>query len=241
MYTDFEALCSENEALKTQNEKLSKTQKDQDKLVQFLEKGITKRNAEYTTMTATFEEFLKGRLKQSKKKFEAPNLEPVIPPRILFDNKTILKAQIPSIGESQPPKIVKKHSTNQDQLDLDRGYSYLRKFKTLSRAFATGSFKYVSLHDEDSSLSSTRQNPLYLKLQAVESVREGKVYGEGKSDLDDLKKEARLPAVKSTPGGKLKKGDVLLYHGKDKKDGAPVAATRIEEMKVSGGHLKIGD
>jgi hypothetical protein len=101
---EFDVITQQYDDAISSNEKNARKVKEQGKLVDFLEKEIKKRNSEYLSMTRTFEEFLSGRARQtvrdrSKKLVRLhKDSAKVTENRLILDNKTVLKAVIPSRG-----------------------------------------------------------------------------------------------------------------------------------------------
>ena len=167
LHRDFDELGSKYESLLTENQTLNKKLKDKEKLTQFLESEIKKRSEEYLGMTKTFEDFLEGRARQARKERSkrlaklAAQSSPETSHSQLANanagnevakksgsqsslnafNKTqkVLKVHIPDKVES----IKDVTSTLYGQAELDRGFTYLKRFKNLSKAFATGDFRMI--------------------------------------------------------------------------------------------------
>lgn len=113
LHSEFENVTSQYDQLFSENQQASKKLKEQTKLVAFLEKEIAKRNAEYQSMTRTFEEFLSGRARQARRDRSKKLLklheetasglagvgqESAGTSRIILDSKAVVRAEIPSRG-----------------------------------------------------------------------------------------------------------------------------------------------
>lgn len=83
--------------------------------------------------------------------------------------------------------------------ELDRGYAYLKRFRTLSRAFATGDFRMMSTpkaaaSNETNSTGPWQKVPLYSKLDALNTTI-AKLYGSSGEDAAVEKMSLNLKPV----------------------------------------------
>ncbi|KAJ3011508.1 UNVERIFIED_CONTAM: hypothetical protein HDU68_001638 [Siphonaria sp. JEL0065] len=156
LHVEFEQLSIRYDSLIGENQVLVKRLKEREKFAEFMEKEVARRTEEYLAMTNTFEEFLMSRARQSRK--ERIKKLPKIQDRIGSADKSkkaettsallakslykpsILKSVIPDRDDKS---AVITEEAGDRKLELERGNLYLRKFKTLSRAFATGDFRIL--------------------------------------------------------------------------------------------------
>ncbi|KAI9344001.1 hypothetical protein BDR26DRAFT_857979 [Obelidium mucronatum] len=144
LHVEFEQLSIRYDSLIGENQVLVKRLKEREKFAEFMEKEVARRTEEYLAMTNTFEEFLLSRARQSRRdrSKKLPKIQEP-PPALLA--KSMYK---PSLLKSVIPDRDDKSATISEEagdrkLELERGNLYLRKFKTLSRAFATGDFRIL--------------------------------------------------------------------------------------------------
>ncbi|TPX32089.1 hypothetical protein SmJEL517_g04756 [Synchytrium microbalum] len=183
----YDDLASKYETTLAAEQVATRRAKEKAKLVEYLEKECARRNAEYQSMVRTFEEFLQRRAKQGRDDatrrsrllsgiHETSNTSK---PDFMADPKGILKAHIPKPGDASPSMVSPTNSTALDKSELERGYTYLRRFKTLSRAFATGDLRAVHLPGAPPSAESIpgpwQKIPLYKQLEDV-SLAVAKIY-----------------------------------------------------------------
>jgi hypothetical protein len=148
----------------SENQTLIKRLKDREKLVEFLESEIKRRSEEFRSMTRTFEEFLEGRAKQfrkervkrlvkleeeAKKAEERPKTSASAVSNLStgISGTKVVKAYVPDkIERLSAPEAANAIS---GQVELERGFAYLKRFKNLSKAFATGDFRIVPHGDSN--------------------------------------------------------------------------------------------
>nr|KAJ3418786.1 hypothetical protein HK105_007846 [Polyrhizophydium stewartii] len=179
LHAEFEELGTKYDTLLNDNQGMSKQIKEKEKMVEFLEKELARRTQEFSDM-------------------------------VLGGNQ-LIRARIPDKGEKLP-RAADIHSpvrTLTSNVELERGYVYLKRFKNLSRAFATGEFRALAnteqnaenmpgpwqkvrfLHRPTASASFARltracmQTPLYAKLDDA-SLAIAKVYREQPQKLAPL-------------------------------------------------------
>ncbi|KAI8904593.1 hypothetical protein DFJ77DRAFT_480143 [Powellomyces hirtus] len=186
---DYEGMSVKYNSLMSDNQLLAKRLKEKEKFVDFLEKEVGRRTEEFTNMTRTFEDFLASRAKQARRDRakRLMKLHGVVPDEDVsewpnrkqeyVDHKGILKAQIPDkeakpIGPKHaPPTPAQPSEKEERKAELERGFAYLRRFKTLSRAFASGDFRLVPTaelgHHPDQLPGNWQQTTLYAKLESA--------------------------------------------------------------------------
>ncbi|KAJ3185445.1 hypothetical protein HDU87_000066 [Geranomyces variabilis] len=173
---DYESMSVKYNSMISDNQLLTKRLKEKEKFVEFLEKEVSRRTEEFTNMTRTFEDFLASRAKQARKDRAkrlmklhgvAPEDDPSEWPQRkhdYVDRNGILKAQIPD--KRGLATGVKPHPIP--------ATPYLRRFKTLSRAFASGDFRLVPTAEAgsnpDNMPGNWQQSPLYAKLEAANTA-----------------------------------------------------------------------
>ncbi|KAI8832143.1 hypothetical protein BJ741DRAFT_711074 [Chytriomyces cf. hyalinus JEL632] len=156
LHVEFEQLSIRYDSLIGENQVLVKRLKEREKFAEFMEKEVARRTEEYVAMTNTFEEFLLSRARQNRKERgrKLPKLDSITtekPKRQDATANTIIAkmAAKPSVLRSViPDRDAKPDMPGADisaerKLEFERGNLYLRKFKTLSRAFATGDFRIL--------------------------------------------------------------------------------------------------
>jgi len=109
--------------------KLDRLHKSSTREITYLEKQLTKKSEEYTHLTKTFEEFLKLR----GKNFQVERTH-----KTLSTSKT---KEVVVDSASRKSQHVDEHLK---LLELEKGQDYLKKFKALSHAYKTGSFKLAN-------------------------------------------------------------------------------------------------
>ncbi|KAJ3072136.1 hypothetical protein HDU98_004148 [Podochytrium sp. JEL0797] len=154
LHVEFEHLSIRYDSLISENQGLVQRLKEREKFAEFMEKEVARRTDEYLAMTNTFEEFLLGRARISRKERskKLPKMDPVSPDK----NKRVETTAAFMAKNLQKPTLLKSVIPDKDdkatiaaeemadrKLELERGNIYLRKFKTLSRAFATGDFRVL--------------------------------------------------------------------------------------------------
>ncbi|KAI9203332.1 uncharacterized protein BJ171DRAFT_150105 [Polychytrium aggregatum] len=155
LHMDFDGLSNKYDDMSSKNQILAKKLRDRELFVEYLEGELKRRTDEYETMTRTFESFLEGRARQARrdrarlllKRHEMSDEQEKRPPKestmvsLSLNTQGVLRARIPEVGDkadydSQVESVERK-------ADIERGYSYLKRFKTLSKAFATGDFRIL--------------------------------------------------------------------------------------------------
>ena len=66
LFTEFHELADKHDALVDEHHLTTRKLRERERLVAFLENEVERRNAEFLTMTKTFEEFLDGRARESR-------------------------------------------------------------------------------------------------------------------------------------------------------------------------------
>ncbi|KAJ3226475.1 hypothetical protein HK099_004785 [Clydaea vesicula] len=239
LHSEFETVSVECERYLGESQNFAKKLKEKEKLVEFLEKEILKRNVEYASMSKTFEEFLAGRARQTRRERSKKllklhsdevmnNHEELQKRQLLIDSKHVVKAVIPDRGDSTRNKRTTKESSDtvDEKSELERGYTYLRKFKTLSRAFATGDFKYIPMVENKSENYFTLEEKSYLYKKMKQQTSDiQKIYkdnndslslstGENKPKVYVNKNNNCLKSAKTPKGeatAQLLKDDIKLY------------------------------
>ncbi|KAJ3101508.1 hypothetical protein HDU97_001323 [Phlyctochytrium planicorne] len=183
LHLEFEQIGSKYDSLLCENQVLQKRLKEREKFAEFLEKEVARRTDEFVSLTRTFEEFLNSRARQARKErakklpklFGATsplkdsqsltNLVAKLPPK-----PTVQRAVIPSRGEALPGIEIESKESEEDSVrkaELARGQAYLKRFKSLSRAFATGDFRIIptGLYETNADVPALWQkNSIYGKL-----------------------------------------------------------------------------
>ncbi|KAI8899380.1 hypothetical protein BC833DRAFT_585987 [Globomyces pollinis-pini] len=187
MKVDFEELGSKYNTILNENLDLTKKMKEKEKSVEFLEKELKRRSAEFNDMTNTFEEFLAGRARQARRErnqkllkmatleAESKKNDKTESKKIpeITGNRKIVKTIIPERG--RPIEDINKGTSAL----LERGHIYLRRFKNLSKAFSTGDYRAVSNIDSgnENQPGPWQKFPLYQKLEET-SLAIARLYGE---------------------------------------------------------------
>ncbi|KAJ3154194.1 hypothetical protein HDU86_004738 [Geranomyces michiganensis] len=211
---DYEGMSVKYNSMISDNQLLTKRLKEKERFVEFLEKEVSRRTEEFSNMTRTFEDFLASRAKQARKDRAkrlmklhgvAPEEDPADWPQRkheYVDHNGILKAQIPEklalVTGSKPthaPATPSGPTEKQERrAELERGFAYLRRFKTLSRAFASGDFRLVPTAEAgsnpDNMPGNWQQSPLYAKLEAANTAA-ARFYQEPAKD--DIAKQISHP------------------------------------------------
>ncbi|KAJ3017854.1 hypothetical protein HKX48_003345 [Thoreauomyces humboldtii] len=217
---DYEGMSVKYNSTMSENQLLSKRLKEKEKFVDFLEKEVARRTEEFSNMTRTFEDFLSSRARQARKdrakrllklhgvadesgEWDSRKQEYV-------DHKGILKAQIPAKelktpASKQPPapSAVQPSEKEERKAELERGFAYLRRFKTLSRAFASGDFRLVPAAEKgstDNMPGNWQKNTLYAKLESA-NLSAARFYKEPPRDrlvkqFRDIAQAALAPGLK---------------------------------------------
>ncbi|RKO93227.1 hypothetical protein BDK51DRAFT_42737 [Blyttiomyces helicus] len=209
---DYEETGVKYDHVLSENQILTKRLKEVENLVQFLEKELSRRTDEYQGMTRTFEEFLTRRVAQSKKDRKARLLrlygtkkaktaekdindeddDVTLTPKIktVGNLKKITKAQIPDVGDGGPAVPSETVIAAERQAELQKGLAYLRRFKTLSRAFANGDFRALpgieNPHPTDALPGPWQKTALYSKLDDA-NLAMARFYGGGPAAEDTNK------------------------------------------------------
>ncbi|KAJ3305425.1 hypothetical protein HDV03_001519 [Kappamyces sp. JEL0829] len=171
---DFEELGTKYNTTLSENQELAKKLREKEKLCTFLEKEVERRGQEFKDMTATFEEFLSGRAKQARRDrnekllkvaAEHEKLKSIAATEVVLpqfgSGQAIVKSVVPDRG------FQSKEATVLNANVLDRGYVYLKRFKNLSRAFASGDFRPLANVEQqvDNAAGPWQKTPLYSKLE----------------------------------------------------------------------------
>ncbi|TPX34426.1 hypothetical protein SeMB42_g07324 [Synchytrium endobioticum] len=182
----YDDLASKYETTLAAEHVATKRAKEKEKVVDYLEKECARRTAEYQSMVRTFEEFLQRRAKQGKDdaarrmRLHSSSI-PANPAKLdgITDSKGVIKAHIPKLEDAPAQTAIFNQSNAMQRSELERGYTYLRRFKTLSRAFATGDLRAVHLPGASPSAESIpgpwQKIPLYKQLDSV-SLAIAKIY-----------------------------------------------------------------
>ncbi|KAI9357333.1 hypothetical protein DFJ73DRAFT_204935 [Zopfochytrium polystomum] len=217
LHVEFEHLSSRHDTLVGENQVLVRRLKEREKFAEFLEKEVTRRTEEYISMTRTFEEFLSARARQSRKE-KAAKLSSIfeddanghhstyamdIKKSKLPKKPTLVQTFIPAKGQEivdlQASAREAKAMESARKMELERGYNYLKKFKTLSRAFATGDFRIIPSHQYDATLQSSsgpwQKTQLYGRLDDANAAM-ARLYREPTKELWD---NSSKPAVYLDP------------------------------------------
>ncbi|KAI8820277.1 uncharacterized protein EV422DRAFT_85883 [Fimicolochytrium jonesii] len=184
---DYEGMSIKYSSLMSENQLLGKRLKEREKFAEFLEKEVARRTEEYNSMTRTFEDFLSARARQNRKDrarrlmklhgiaSEEGTTETI--PKEYVDSRGVLRTQVP--GKEIKAKGTITSSVSQNPLpaekderraELERGFAYLRRFKTISRAFASGDFRLVPAADSDTAegtVGNWQKTALYSKLESA--------------------------------------------------------------------------
>ncbi|KAJ3410355.1 hypothetical protein HDV05_003858 [Chytridiales sp. JEL 0842] len=276
LHGEFEQLSSRYDSLIGENQVLVRRLKEREKFAEFLEREVARRTEEYSSMTQTFEDFLAGRAKQARKERmkrlpkifggekESSALErsQTLRPEASITAKsvrkpTVTRTVIPAKGEKTMEYIPQIHIENKEEgsaqkIELERGYTYLRRFKRLSRAFQTGDFRIIpSGHYEtptDSVPGPWQKTPLYTKLDDA-SVTVARFYKEQPRELLELASKPILYKPEGGIGGEPRvvefdtESDVRVYEDKVGVSALPAAVKVVGPIakKVSEkGHLMVG-
>ncbi|KNC98817.1 ubiquitin-specific protease UBP2 [Spizellomyces punctatus DAOM BR117] len=237
---DYEGMSVKYDSMLSENQLLSKRLKEREKFVDFLEKEVARRTEEFQNMTRTFEDFLAARARQSRRdrakrlmKLHGVTLDDEgawtksqqegVPPGYM-DAKGLLKARVPekegaSLSALHIPPEVEKETR---KAELERGYAYLRRFKTLSRAFATGDFRIIPNGEPTTSTEGMpgtwQKTALYAKLEDA-NVTLARLY----------KEPPREEVTKQLPHPKP-----LVYIP----EGDPTAVARLNGLKIFSKYLE---
>ncbi|KAJ3233679.1 hypothetical protein HDU81_002064 [Chytriomyces hyalinus] len=127
LHVEFEQLSIRYDSLIGENQVLVKRLKEREKFAEFMEKEVARRTEEYVAMglMAVVDFSATANAIIAKMATKPSVLRSVIPDRDA-------KPDMPGVDISAERKI-----------EFERGNLYLRKFKTLSRAFATGDFRIL--------------------------------------------------------------------------------------------------
>ncbi|KAJ3092858.1 hypothetical protein HK102_001683 [Quaeritorhiza haematococci] len=184
---EFDALMAKYDDILQENQDLTKQLREKQKFISWLEKEINRRNEEFQNMTRTFEEFLAARARQTRRDRATKlmhlhsSADGSSPTNFAegdrgklqtspLNAKSLVKAKIPDGKDLGLVKLnvsdyVKEHKSQKSE--LERGYLYLRRFKMLSRAFATGDFRTLpnamGVYNQNGS-GPWEKTPLYTKL-----------------------------------------------------------------------------
>ncbi|KAI9152652.1 ubiquitin-specific protease ubp2 [Blastocladiella emersonii ATCC 22665] len=159
---NYGELAQQHEELLDTNGKLERQIREREKWIEFLENEVAKRNDEFKLMVATFEEFLAQRSKQARRD-RARRLQRLMEDKSSGGAGRADGTQQPATAAAaldltvQPvmhqtvrirvPDVVTRMRANEfetltiERQEMDRAQSYLKRFKTMSRAFATGELK----------------------------------------------------------------------------------------------------
>ncbi|KAJ3134698.1 hypothetical protein HK100_003382 [Physocladia obscura] len=203
LQTEFEHLSNRHDTLIAENQVLLKKLTEREKFADFMEKEVTRRTEEYISMTNTFEEFIAGRAKQSRKE-RAKKL-----PKLDNGTENSRPSEYAASMPEKPRSATADFSTEKKQ-ELERGKLYLKKFKTLSRAFATGNFRILPSGqiNQTSSIIDAVPGPwqktaLYSKMEDA-NLAMAKLYKEPV-------KTARDPSSKPTVYSSISEGNCDVY------------------------------
>ncbi|KAJ3035456.1 hypothetical protein HDV00_003747 [Rhizophlyctis rosea] len=250
--SDYEEMSVKYDSTLSENQLLTKRLREKEKFTEFLEREVKRRTEEFTNMTRTFEDFLAGRAKQARRDRserlvklygttpeDQAAADEAKAKKILTawgpttGKAAVVKAHVPAIGEKLANHIPSKKIAEEElRSELDRGYNYLRRFKTLSRAFATGDFRMISGPDtarpEDGKgmPGPWQKTPLYKKLDDAnlaaarlyhEPKREKQVVvGAAGQEVAGGKPVVYQPSVEVEKTQKVKTQDILLYDAKSR-------------------------
>ncbi|KAH6566140.1 hypothetical protein BASA50_006275 [Batrachochytrium salamandrivorans] len=263
LQSEFEELDTKYDLVLKENQQYSKKIMEREKMVEFLEKEISRRSQEFSDMTRTFEEFLAGRSRQALKD-RARRLskmgcedaestgEPSPPPlgQQMVDGHPVFKARIPNRIDKLPraPDVHSPIQTLTNNIELERGYLYLKRFKNLSRAFSTGEFRALANADrsEDNTPGPWKKIPLYTKLDdsslaVVKMHREQQQRPSPVFEIPSRKPVLYIPPDAVRPNALATGQGVIKIYNEKLKDGMPQKKTPrtksskgIDELKVGG-------
>jgi hypothetical protein len=161
--SDFDKVSNNYNYILNEFENNAKKLKEKEKLVSFLEKEIKRRTDEYETMTKTFEDFITQRAKQlrlersdrllrmlqQQKKNDIENSGR----SHKFNNhkQEVIRTVIPTTIQKIEKGSLKAIDNSQEKIELERGFEYLKRFKTLSRSFRRGEIMPTIIQAKNSS------------------------------------------------------------------------------------------
>ncbi|KAJ3331975.1 hypothetical protein HDU76_001649 [Blyttiomyces sp. JEL0837] len=243
LHGEFEQLSSRYDYLVGENQVLVRRLKEREKFAEFLEREVARRTDEFVAMTRTFEEFLAGRARQARKEKskrlphisdsnldvrERQNSETIAPSISQKSRKSaITRSIIPSKGERSDQNAAPVRETEEKnalRIELERGYSYLRKFKTLSRAFASGDFRIIPVDHyhgpSDAVPGPWQKTPLYGKLDDADLAL-ARMYREPPKEMWDASSKPAVYHVASNPRytGEGSSVDIKVYEDSSNKGG----------------------
>ncbi|KAI8802749.1 hypothetical protein BJ742DRAFT_743450 [Cladochytrium replicatum] len=218
---EFADLSIQHDRTVEENQTLLKKVKERERMIDYLEKEIQRRNNEYSSMTTTFEDFLhrrasrthKDRARRFLKLYGVSEEAKIVDEKLMegsndrakavlntsTNGNVLVKSTIPTTSKSTRSSIPSRTQTaataskeGSERADLERGYAYLRRFKTLSRAFASGDFRTIPQQPSHDVVQGPWQKiNLYQKLEAA-NLALGRFYKEVPST--ELAKQ--LPSIK---------------------------------------------
>lgn len=162
---EFVALSGRYKESMAENERLEKLKKESKRTVEFLEAELLKRNKEYSAMTDIFEQFLRIKTKFATGAQRSPsalNTEGDGDKRLsLSANRGPSDPKHLSLSgsTSSTPRASTSNSTlldKQSRVAIERGYAYLKKFKALSRVYASGDFRATAVGNVNPNQISSR-------------------------------------------------------------------------------------
>ncbi|KAJ3114277.1 anaphase-promoting complex subunit Hcn1 [Phlyctochytrium bullatum] len=166
LHLEFEQMSSRYDGLLCENQVLVKRLREREKFAEFLEKEVARRTEEFVNLSLS-------------------NLIAKPPTR-----PTLNKAYIPSKGETLPVLDFETKESEEDAVrkaEIARAEAYLKRFKSLSQAFATGEFRIIPQGayetSPDGPPSLWQKASLYGKLDDA-NLTLARLYKEGKGTLN---------------------------------------------------------
>ncbi|KAL5032822.1 hypothetical protein BDV3_001359 [Batrachochytrium dendrobatidis] len=257
LHSEFDELGTKYDAALNENQLMTKKLREREKMIEFLEKEMSRRTQEFNEMTHTFEEFLAGRSRQAAKD-RAKRLAKIVDEddtttlethrrnsignQQMVGGHSIIKARIPDKGNklSRAPDVHSPVRTLQSNVELERGYVYLKRFKNLSKAFSTGEFRALANADQVSENVSGpwQKTPLYAKLDDA-NLAVAKMYHEQAqklvpiTDVPACKPMVYVPPNTARPiTSTMTQGSVMIYNERRKDIESRIKTSRA---KVSRG------
>ncbi|ORX56126.1 hypothetical protein BCR36DRAFT_410156 [Piromyces finnis] len=201
---DFDKVSSNYNTILNEYEGTLKKLKEKEKLVAFLEKEVKRRTDEFNSMSRTFEDFITQRarqlrlersdrlmkmLQQQRQENETESYTNLERSRKdVLHKHGIIKTVVPSSSNSSKKDSSKLIDNSQERIELERGFEYLRRFKTLSKAFRHGEIMPPTISKNSSFIQETgpwTKTELYNRIIKPVNVHVPKIYDPNEQNSKD--------------------------------------------------------
>ncbi|ORX81865.1 hypothetical protein BCR32DRAFT_293031 [Anaeromyces robustus] len=179
---DFDKVSNNYSTILNDYEVTVKKLKEKEKLITFLEKEVKRRTDEFDSMSRTFEDFLTQRARQLRLERSDRLMKMLQQQRLSYENenytnlersrkdiihkKGTIKTIVPTSSYNMNKNFLNSIDNSQEKVELERGFEYLRRFKTLSKSFRHGDI----LPSTNKNYSFTQENGPWTKTELYNRV-----------------------------------------------------------------------